>query len=139
MEPPGGVAKAIPVIFAGGTVSAELAATIAQRQTGLMNRATIAPDSGMLFVWVSDQPVGPFSPYFWMKNTSIPLSIAFLDSSRRVLEIQGMAPLDTVTQHRPATPYRYALEVRQGWFTQHGVIAGAQAMFTLPAGLIIDP
>jgi len=133
------VAKAIPVIFAGGTVGAELAATIAQRQTGLMNRAMIAADSGMLFVWPTDQPVGPFSAFFWMKNTSIPLSIAFFDVSKQVIDVQDMVPFDTVTRHRPTMPYRYALEVRQGWFTQHGVTAGAQAAFTLPAGLVIDP
>jgi hypothetical protein len=118
------------VVFAGGTVAAEIAATAGAQETGLMNRSTLGADSGMLFVFATDQD--PLLVAFWMKGTSIPLSIAFMDATHRVLSIQDMAPFDTVNFHRPASLYRYALEVNQGWFTSHNVATGANAAFTLP-------
>ena len=102
-----------------------------------MGRLTMAADSGMLFVFLFDQQ--PELVAFWMKGTALPLSIAFLDASKRVLAVQDMTPFDTVTLHRPATPFRYALEVNRGWFASHGVLAGATATFTLPTGLVITP
>ncbi len=72
----------------------------------------------MLFVY--DRPV---RDPFWMKNTRIPLSIAFLDRSGRVIEIQDMAPFD-LTLHLPLAEYVHALEMNQGWFGRNGVRAG---------------
>jgi len=127
------------VSFAAGTLTAEIASTRITRETGLMNRPSLGANNGMLFVYATDQPVGPLAPGFWMKNTLINLSIAFLDSTRRVLDVQEMTAGDTTTYHRPGVPYRYALEANQGWFASHGVAAGALAAFTLPAGTVIDP
>jgi uncharacterized membrane protein (UPF0127 family) len=124
----------VVVAFTGGSVTAQVAATSAARETGLMNRATLGADSGMLFVFPFDQQVA-----FWMKDTAVPLSIAFMDAGQRVLDVQEMAPFDTVNLHRPALPYRYALEANKGWFAAHNVAAGATANFSLPSGLLITP
>jgi uncharacterized membrane protein (UPF0127 family) len=132
----GGTPKAIAVGFAGGTVNAELATLSAQRTAGLMNRATIAPDSGMLFVWGTDQ--NPLTSGFWMQNTHFDLSVAFLDASKRVINIEDMVK-ETLTIHVATARYRYAVEAPRGWFASHGVTAGATATFTIPAGVLIDP
>jgi hypothetical protein len=106
-------------ITAGGRkIRAEVARTPAQRARGLMFRKSLPEDGGMLFVY--DRPV---RDPFWMKNTRIPLSIAFLDRSGRVIEIQDMAPFD-LTLHLPLAEYVHALEMNQGWFGRNGVRAG---------------
>ena len=134
--PPNPSTKTVNVVFAGGTVAAEIAALRAEREAGLMNRASIAADSGMLFVWAVDlNPV--FAP-FYMRNTHFDLSVAFLDAQKRVINIEDMVH-DTETNHFATAPFRYALEARRGWFASHGVAAGSVATFTLPAGVIIDP
>jgi uncharacterized membrane protein (UPF0127 family) len=128
--------KAIQVVFAGGTVRAELATLSAQRSTGLMNRASIAADSGMIFVWAADQ--NPQTTGFFMLNTHFDLDIAFLDANKRVINIDQMTK-ETLDIHRATAPFRYAVEAPRGWFAAHGVAAGATATFTIPAGVIIDP
>jgi len=128
------------VAFTGGTITAAIASTSQARSTGLMNRTSMAADSGMLFVFVSDQPVPP-SPLpvgFYMQNTLIDLSIAFFDSTKVVISTDEMQA-NTLTPHYPPRAYRYALEANKAWFTSHGVSAGAQATFTLPAGTIVTP
>jgi uncharacterized membrane protein (UPF0127 family) len=72
----------------------------------------------MLFVFGQDTNAG-----FWMKNTKIPLSIAFIDREGTIMETQDMEPLAAKT-HTPAQAYRYALEVNRGWFVRHGLGAG---------------
>ena len=139
--PPGGggdpvIPKAIVVSFTGGTLSAEMAALSAARSTGLMNRTTIAADSGMIFIWAADR--NPQFEGFFMLNTHFDLSIAFLDSQKRVINIEDMTA-ETLTVHRSTAPYRYAVEARKGWFASHGVVTGSIATFTIPAGVIIDP
>lgn len=134
--PNGGNPNAVLVAFAGGTVRAEIAATFAQRETGLMNRNSIAADSGMIFVWATDRQYQVAS--FWMKNTHFDLAIAFLDANKRVINIEEMTK-DTETPHYATAPYRYAVEAPKGWFAAHGVVAGATAAFTLPGGLVVDP
>ncbi|MDA1080715.1 MAG: DUF192 domain-containing protein [Gemmatimonadetes bacterium] len=126
----------VSVAFTGGAVSAEIAATQAGRSIGLMNRATIAADSGMLFVWPTNQSNQAVA--FHMLNTHFDLSIAFLDANHVVLNIEDMDK-DTDTFHFAVAPFRYALEAPRGWFASHGVTAGAIATFTLPAGVIIEP
>lgn len=102
----------------GHRVTAEVAATTASRTTGLMHRFSLRPDHGMLFVFDEPQPLA-----FWMKNTYIPLSIAFIASDGRILNIEDMAPQTEMT-HDSHGPARYALEMKKGWFAQFGIKAG---------------
>lgn len=127
--------KTTSVAFTGGTVTAKIAATAAARDTGLMYVTALAADAGMLFVFGVDHsaPDG-----FWMLNTPLPLSVAFIDAGKVVINIDDMAP-NTTTPHYSTRPYRYALEVNQGWFATHGVTAGTAVTFSLPAGTVIDP
>ena len=97
---------------------AEVASTPQQRATGLMHRFSLQPDHGMLFVFERPERLS-----FWMKNTFIPLSIAFLDASGRILNIEDMAP-QTETTHWSKGPALYALEMRKGWFVERGIKAG---------------
>lgn len=101
-------------------ITAEVAKTPGERQTGLMFRFSLPADQGMLFVFAESETRG-----FWMKNTYIPLSIAFIDASGRILNIEDMAPHDE-RSHLSRGPALYALEMRKGWFEGHGVTAGAR-------------
>jgi uncharacterized membrane protein (UPF0127 family) len=109
----------------GHAVRAEIAATEASLRQGLMYRKSLAPDHGMLFVF---EQAGPFC--FWMKNTLVPLSIAFIASNGTIVNIADMQP-QTETPHCPARPVLYALEMQQGWFARHRVSAG-QKVADLP-------
>ncbi len=101
-------------------VGVEIADTDAERQTGLMERSTLAKDAGMLFVFEGEQTLS-----FWMRDTLIPLSIAYIDAEGRIVDIQDMQPLDDVPPHYvSAEPAQYALEVNQGFFEQRGVTVG---------------
>jgi uncharacterized membrane protein (UPF0127 family) len=102
----------------GHKLIAEIATTPDQRATGLMNRFSLQPDHGMLFVFERSEPLS-----FWMKNTHIPLSIAFIDERGRIVNIDDMAP-QTETTHWSSAPARYALEMRKGWFAERGIKAG---------------
>ena len=99
-------------------LTVELARTVAERSRGLMFREEMAEDRGMLFAFGGETRAG-----FWMKDTKIPLSVAFIASDGLVLETQDMEPLSTGL-HRPAEAYSYALEVNQGWFGRHRLGAG---------------
>lgn len=99
-------------------VPVEIADTDAERQTGLMGRTALAEDAGMLFVFDAEEPRS-----FWMKDTLIPLSIAFIDAQGRIVDIQDMQPLDE-TSHPSAAPAQYALEVNQGFFAARGIQVG---------------
>jgi uncharacterized protein len=103
------------------TLSIEVADTPAEQAKGLMGRTELAKDSGMLFDFSGDT-----STAFYMKDTSIPLSIAFIDSGGKVLAIKDMKPLDLTPVESPSV-YRYAIETNQGWFTQHGIKPGYRA------------
>jgi uncharacterized membrane protein (UPF0127 family) len=102
----------------GVPVRVEIADTPAKRQRGLMERTALAEDAGMLFVYGRE-----VTNAFYMKDTLIPLSIAFIDPQGRIVDIQDMQPLDE-TDHYPAAPYQYALEVNQGFFAEHGIQVG---------------
>jgi uncharacterized membrane protein (UPF0127 family) len=102
----------------GHKVVAEVARTPDDRETGLMNRFSLQTDHGMLFVFEHPQQLS-----FWMKNTYIPLSIAFLDQNGQILNIEDMAP-QTESTHWSTGPALYALEMRKGWFLDRGVKAG---------------
>ena len=99
-------------------LTVELARTAAERSRGLMFREELPEDRGMLFVFRRETKTG-----FWMKDTKIPLSIAFIASDGLILETQDMEPLSAAL-HTPARKYRWALEVNQGWFERHGLGAG---------------
>lgn len=100
------------------TVMAELATTPEERSKGLMYRESLCEDCGMLFVYGDNVTGG-----FWMKNTKIPLSIAFIAENGTILDIQQMEP-ETLDIHKPGVPYRYALEVNQGFYEDNSIQEG---------------
>jgi uncharacterized protein len=99
-------------------VPVEIAATDTERERGLMGRTALAEDAGMLFVFDREQQLS-----FWMKDTLIPLSIAYINESGRIVDIQDMQPLDE-TPHPSTEPAKYALEVNQDFFNEHGIEVG---------------
>jgi len=107
---------------------AEVATTTEQRSTGLMNRFSLRPDQGMLFVFERPEPLA-----FWMKNTYIPLSIAFIDADGRILNVDDMAP-QTETSHWSRGAGLFALEMRKGWFAERGIQAGDRVEGLQPSG-----
>lgn len=109
------------VIFGADTVVAEVAATADARARGLMHRESLPDGTGMLFVFTDSQ-----NRAFWMRNTFIPLDIAYMDSSLRIVDIQQMEPEDE-NLYPSAAPAMYALEVPQGWFAEKGISVGATA------------
>ena len=99
-------------------LTAEVATTPAQRQTGLMNRFSLKPDHGMLFVFEQSEPLS-----FWMRNTYIALSIAFINVDGTILNIEDMQP-QTDAAHWSKGAALYALEMKKGWFAERGIVAG---------------
>ena len=99
-------------------VMAEIASSPGQREQGLMYRKELKDGNGMIFIFERDEIMS-----FWMKNTLVPLSIAYIAYDGRILEIYDMQPgnLDPVRSSRSA---RYALEVPQGWFDRVGIVPG---------------
>jgi uncharacterized membrane protein (UPF0127 family) len=110
--------RAVELRIGGATVSAEVARTAAEREKGLMFRKSLADGKGMLFVFDSDQRVG-----FWMKNTTIPLSLAYIGSDRAIKQIVDLEPL-SLESVRSERSVRYALEVPRGWFGRAGAKVG---------------
>ena len=100
------------------TILAEIARTDAQRTQGLMFRQELKDGHGMLFIFERDQILS-----FWMKNTFIPLSIAYISDDGRILEIYDMEPED-LSPVRSSRSARYALEVPQSWFDRAGIGIG---------------
>jgi uncharacterized membrane protein (UPF0127 family) len=101
-------------------VRVEVADDVFERARGLMYRKALGANRGMLFVYPEEQRLS-----FWMKNTLIPLSIAYIDSKRRVVDIQDMKPLDDEPpSYVSADPAQYALEVNRGFFKKRGVKVG---------------
>ncbi len=108
-------------------VAAEVAATPDQRTIGLMYRFSLPADHGMLFVFPEPQPLS-----FWMRNTYIPLSIAYIDVEGRILNVVEMAPRSDAT-HPSRGEALYALEMRKGWFADKGVGPGTRVTGLPPA------
>lgn len=109
------------------TLEVEVADTVQARARGLMYRTHLPEYAGMLFVFESPQRLA-----FWMKNTYIPLSIAFIDSSWRVVDIQDMdppAPGGEIPIYLSRREAQYALEVNQGFFARHGIGVGARVVY----------
>ena len=115
--------------FKGHVFALEIAATPAERARGLMNRDSLAQDSGMLFVFLTESPLN-----FWMKNTLIPLDILYMDSAGVVVDIQTMIPQPGVSdselrEYPSAAPAQYALEINAGLAGSLGFAVGDQAYF----------
>ena len=102
-------------------VQVEIADEEAEQQRGLMQRTALAEEAGMLFVFRGERPLS-----FWMKDTLIPLSIAYIDGDGGIVDIQDMQPLDE-SSYPSAAPAQYALEVNQGFFEERGVQVGDEA------------
>lgn len=108
----------IPLFIKGREIQVEVARTPGERAVGLMGRKHLGKEEGMLFVFEEE---GYHS--FWMKDTLIPLSIAFIDKKGQIVKITDMKPL-TMTSHPPPKPILYALEMNQGWFSRNGIRVG---------------
>jgi len=108
----------------GISLYVETAQTDDERQRGLMFRETLPPDEGMLFVF----PVAQIQS-FWMRNTFIPLDIAFIAEDGAIIDIQHMKPVDESVLYTSTGPALYALEVNAGWFAQHRIEAGTRVNF----------
>jgi uncharacterized membrane protein (UPF0127 family) len=101
-------------------IRAEVADSFATRTQGLMHRTSLPPNGGMLFVFDEEG-----AHCMWMKNTLIPLSVAFLDARGAIVNIADMQP-HSEQSHCAARPARYALEMTRGWFAQREIRAGAR-------------
>ena len=101
-------------------IRAEVAADFSTRSRGLMHRKGLAPNSGMLFVFDAAS-----QQCMWMKNTYIPLSVAFLDEQGTIINIADMQPHSEQT-HCSARPALYALEMTRGWFAERGIKPGVK-------------
>ena len=99
-------------------IEAEVAATDANRQLGLMNRKAMPAQHGMLFVFTQNN-----THCMWMRNTLLPLSVAFMDEEGKIINIEYMQP-QTEDNHCARRPARYALEMNIGWFAQRGIKPG---------------
>ncbi len=104
--------------IAGHTLEVEIADDDAERSKGLMHRDTMPDARGMLFVYEDDKP-----RRFWMKDTRLPLSIAFLDHKGKIVRLADMQPF-TTEGTSSLYPARFALEVNQGWFAKHQITVG---------------
>jgi uncharacterized membrane protein (UPF0127 family) len=116
-------AQTLPVVqLSAGMhlIRAEVAADMATRSRGLMFRKSLAQNAGMVFVFDEAS-----QHCMWMKNTLIPLSVAFLDDNGTIINIENMAP-QTEDTHCAARPARYALEMDRGWFAARGIKPGTK-------------
>ena len=114
------------------TVRLEVAADPATRARGLMEREEVPPGTGMVFLYPED-----VAEAFWMKNTLVPLSIAFVAADGRVVSVHEMTPCkaDPCPSYAPAGPYRYAVELAAGSFPDAGVGPGSRVVPVDPAAL----
>jgi len=101
-------------------ITAEAATTAQSRTVGLMHRERLAPNHGMLFVFEDKA-----QQCFWMRNTIVPLTIAFLEDDGTIVQLADMAPKSEAS-HCSQRPVRYALEMEQGWFGKRGIAPGAK-------------
>ena len=116
-------AQQVPVVQLNAgmhLIRAEVAADYASRMTGLMHRASMPSNAGMLFIF--DEAT---THCMWMKNTLIPLSVAFIDERGAIINVEDMAP-QTEDSHCASRPARYALEMNRGWFAARGLKPGSR-------------
>ena len=115
------VNKGLPIVelsIKNAKLKTEVVADNATRSVGLMNRFSLAPNHGMLFVFAQSEPLA-----FWMKNTFVPLSIAYVDSKGVIVSIVDMKPHDEST-YPSGAPAMFAIEMKQGWFKERGIAVG---------------
>ena len=117
----------VQLTIKGKIIQVEVVRTEEEKARGLMFRQELGTDEGMLFVYGKEEFLT-----FWMKNTPLPLSIAFLDPKGRIVDIQDMEPFSLRT-HTSSRRALYALEMNRGWFRKNGI--GVGDMVTLPAAL----
>jgi len=103
--------------------NAEIALSSQEHSKGLMSRKELCSDCGMLFIFNNEE-----YRTFWMKNTLIPLSIAFIDAEGIINDIQDMKPLQTFPLYSSKYPAKYALEVNQGWFKKNFINVGSKVI-----------
>ena len=119
------------IVFGNDSILAEVADTPAERSQGLMNRSALPDGTGMLFVFEFEA-----SRSFWMKDTYIALDIAYIDVNFRIVSIHQMEP-ESEDLHSSTGPAMFALEVRQGWFQEHGIEVGDHGDVTFdPPGTV---
>jgi uncharacterized membrane protein (UPF0127 family) len=111
----------------GHDLFVELAFTPGTRSCGLSHRYTLGENNGMLFLFPNRD-----KRTFWMKNTHIPLSIAFMDDAGKIVMLYQMEADQTNTTYHSFQSVRYALEVNQGWFNLHGIKIGDRVEMALP-------
>lgn len=114
----------IPLYIKNKEIRVEVAKTPEERAKGLMGRKHLGKDKGMFFIFEKKDYHG-----FWMKDTLIPLSIAFIDREGRIVRISEMKPL-TLESHLPPIPILYALEMKKGWFSDNGIKVGDIVRFS---------
>lgn len=114
----------IPLYIKQTEIRVEVAKTPEQRAVGLMNRDHLGKNEGMLFIFETED-----FHSFWMKDTRIPLSIAFIDKDGKIVRIADMKPF-TLDSHPPPKPILYALEMNKGWFLAHGINVGDTMRFS---------
>ncbi len=113
-------------IYVGGKkINVEIADTVDRRTRGLMFRTSMPENEGMLFIFEQSEPLG-----FWMRNTKIPLAIAFITTDLTIINIEEMVPASDIDQDPPQYyskgPALYALEMNKGWFDRNKFKAGAK-------------
>ena len=117
-DKPNPTLKTVELKIGSSVVKAEVAVTEQERNRGLMFRKNLADGKGMLFVFDKDARVS-----FWMKNTSLPLSLAYIASDGEITQILELTPFSQ--EARPSErSIRYALEVPKGWFAAHDIVVG---------------
>jgi uncharacterized membrane protein (UPF0127 family) len=114
----------IPLYINNREISVEVAKTTEERAHGLMGRKDLGKDEGMLFIFETEGHHG-----FWMKDTYVPLSIAFIDKEGRIVRITDMKPR-TLESHIPPQPILYALEMKKDWFSKNGIKVGDMVRFS---------
>ncbi|MEK2689483.1 DUF192 domain-containing protein [Bdellovibrio sp. GT3] len=114
------------IVVGGKTLTVEVATTVEQQAQGLMSRASLGSDDGMLFVFSNEE-----TRFFWMKNTLIDLSIGFFNKDGKLIDIQemksGKGLADTaLPSYASSNPAKYALEMNKGWFEKNKIKVGAK-------------
>lgn len=116
----------LSIINSAGTrvyARVEIADTLQKRNHGLMFRQSLDKNSGMLFIFF-----GTRHRSFWMKNTLIPLTIAYIDEKGIITQLIKMRPLDASVTYESEKPAKYALEMKQGWFRKHKIRKGSRVL-----------
>ena len=111
--------ETIKLYLGAAELTVEIADENRERQAGVMHRTTMPENEGMLFVFSYPNQRG-----FWMENTTVPLSIAYIDRASRVIEIHDLHPGNTQPVESRSARVQYALEVNQGWFAKNGIKPG---------------